>query len=323
MAEADLNTVINNTKYPVKVGYAIVLFTFFLLRELECACAQYSDMTVDIAGKSVALRLSVSKNDPRALGCTRRWGCVCADAVDARTCPFHAALGLRTHLCERFGDRVNEPAFPLFPDSFGHEVSAVLMLDLILELATLLGEPLVNQAGRNRYGKHTWRSTGAVHLGESGVDTNKIGLMGRWWCSVVLHYTRLAPITNIANDYKRAKTKAGIDETVRSLSASQKKIREAVELMTTSMKTEVADLQAKVDKIARETAPRQIVVNKVTGKVHRVLTSIQDAGAEAVAHCGFQYAYCQKVFHSEIPAGTKRDKACGACFRGVRDSLPR
>ena len=139
----------------------------------------------------------------------------------------------------------------------------------------------------------------------------------------MLHYTMLAPITNIASDYKRARTKVGIDETVRTLSSSQKKIREAVELMTKDMRSEVADLQAKVDRIAIETAPKQIVVNKATGKVHRVLTSIQDAGAEAVAHCGFQYAYCQKVFHNEIPAGTKRDKACGACFRGIRDSLPR
>ena len=51
LAAADLGASVKNPKYPVKVEYAVVIFTFFLLRELECACAQYNDMTIDIPGK--------------------------------------------------------------------------------------------------------------------------------------------------------------------------------------------------------------------------------------------------------------------------------
>ena len=77
-----------------------------------------------------------------------------------------------------FGEKLQDDAFPLFPDCDGNEVSAELMLNLIEELARLTGEALTNQAGKKRFGKHSWRATGAVHLGECGLDVNKICLWG-------------------------------------------------------------------------------------------------------------------------------------------------
>ena len=171
----------------------MVLFTFFLLRELECASAQHKDMTLDHKAQTVTLRLSVSKNDPRAIGCSRKWGCICGDTVIPGSCPYHAATALNEYLVDTFADRLLDEGFPLFPDADGNEVSPEMMLCLIEELAHLTGERLYNKAGKKRFGKHSWRSTGAVHLGECGLETNKISLMGRWFCAVVLHYTRLAP----------------------------------------------------------------------------------------------------------------------------------
>ena len=74
--EADLNSVMSNDEYPVKPGWCSVLFTFFLLRELECATAEFADLTLDTDKLTVKMFLSVSKNDPRAMGCDRTWVCV-------------------------------------------------------------------------------------------------------------------------------------------------------------------------------------------------------------------------------------------------------
>ena len=116
----------------------------------------------------------------------------------------------------------------------------------------MTGERLYNKAGKKRFGKHSWRSTGAVHLGECGLETNKISLMGRWFCAVVLHYTRLAPIKNIARDLKRAKTREGIDETVANINKSQQKVKLAVDGMMVSMRAEVNALQQRIEEVDRE-----------------------------------------------------------------------
>ena len=79
------------------------------------------------------------------------------------------------------------------------------MIDLILEVADFFNEPLVNKMGQSQFGKHGWRATGAVFLGEAGVEIQKIMMIGRWHCNVVLLYTRNAPISDIAGDLKRAR----------------------------------------------------------------------------------------------------------------------
>ena len=52
----------------------MVLWVFFFMRELEAATAELADMTIDTGAEKVRLVMSVSKNDPRAMGCTREWG---------------------------------------------------------------------------------------------------------------------------------------------------------------------------------------------------------------------------------------------------------
>ena len=43
-------------------------------------------------------------------------------------------------------------------------------------------------------------------LEKGGVEVAKITLIGRWHCSIVLLYTRTAPISSIAEDYKRVRS---------------------------------------------------------------------------------------------------------------------
>ena len=93
--------------------------------------------------------------------------------------------------------------------------------------------------------------------------------------------------------------------------------------MMSGIKADMAELQRRVEVVSKDSKPREVVVNKSTGKVHKVRATILDAGSEAVASCGFKYALCQKSSHIEIPAGTTRQKVCGTCFKGERENLPR
>ena len=91
------------------------------------------------------------------------------------------------------------------------------MVDFIEAIADLMGEPLRNKDGGRRFGKHSLRSTGAVHLSEMGLEVSKIQVLGRWMCGVVLHYCRLAPLSTVAEDYKRGRSKANYDSNVNGL----------------------------------------------------------------------------------------------------------
>ena len=91
----------------------------------------------------------------------------------------------------------------------------------------------------------------------------------------------------------------------------------------TGIKAEVTELQRRIEVVSKDSKPREVVVNKSTGKVHKVLTTVLDAGSEAVASCGFKHALCQKSSRVEVPAGTTRQKVCGTCCKVERESLPR
>ena len=160
-------------------------------------------------------------------------------------------------------------------------------------------------------------------MGCCGLDVSKISLMGRWCCAVVLHYTRLSPISDIARDYKRARATHGIDDTIKTISVSQRKIKETVDAMVTGIQAEVSALAGKVEAVSRDNMPRDIVVNKTTGKIHKVLTTTTDAGGEVAAFCGLKYAYCPKEFRNDIPSNATRANICGSCFKELRDSMPK
>ena len=321
----DLNTEMANDEYPVKSGWCAVLFTFFLLRELECATAEFADVALDPKKQTVKMTLSVSKNDPRALGCDRVWGCVCPDAgdPDPRTCPYHAAEALVAYLTLVFGDAVKEEGFPLFPNRRGCAVSAEVMLELIVDIAAFFGEPIKNKAGQNRFGKHSWRATGAVHLGECGVEVHKIMLMGRWHCTVVLLYTRTSPISNIANDYKRARSSIDTPLQLKSMEKSFKKVKALIDKTAGDMEAEVRTLSERLRTVERHARP-EYVVNRRTGRWHKILTSFADAGGEAIAYCGYKFAAASARcrFEIEVPDDIPKEDVCVPCLGEARATRP-
>ena len=134
----------------------------------------------------------------------------------------------------------------------------------------------------------------------------------------MLHYCRLAPITDIAKYFRRAKAKQGIDDTIIKLSTNQAKINEAVDSMSVGILAEVNSLKARVEEVNKACGPKIYVMNNTTGIVHRVLTTISDAGAGGVAHCGFRYAFVPKTFFDDLPSSAIKKELCGACFKVLR-----
>ena len=89
---------------PISPKSYAVLGVFFMTREIEIGCAGFSDLRLDEAQSELSWRLPVSKSDPRALGTTRTWGCVCGNdrSIDPRctlsliTCSSHS-ISCGTH----------------------------------------------------------------------------------------------------------------------------------------------------------------------------------------------------------------------------------
>ena len=63
------------------------------------------------------------------------------------------------------------------------------MIEAIDLLASMIGEEIHTVDGRKRFGKHSWRSTGAVYLTSVGLEVFKVQLMVRWSSPVVTHCT--------------------------------------------------------------------------------------------------------------------------------------
>ena len=90
MAAGYLGQELCNANYLINPAAMFVLVVSFLLRELEVATARLCDVTFNHEDREVRLHLSVSKNDPQALGTWGPWRCVCIDGdpTDAfKICP--------------------------------------------------------------------------------------------------------------------------------------------------------------------------------------------------------------------------------------------
>ena len=89
-----------------------------------------------------------------------------------------------------------DPAeLPLFPQESGEEVASETQVKLVEELARRSGEETVTKDCSKRYGKHSWRATGAVLFMLIGMVLINIMMLARWSSPVTTHYARLAPLT--------------------------------------------------------------------------------------------------------------------------------
>ena len=153
-----------------------------------------------------------------------------------------------------------EDPIPLFPGGDGRMVTPQAMLAVVEELARLLGEGVLTGDGRKRFGKHSWRSTGAVYMTSLRVEVYKVQLMARWSSTVVTHYTILAPLKAIAEDFRRAVMQrralppADQDKNIR-------KIRRALDTDIKAVEDEVKSLDDAIKRVEAQMARKLYVKN--------------------------------------------------------------
>ena len=287
------------------------------------AAMKMGDIKLDEESKYVNILLSASKHDPQAKGAERPWKCICDEGTlhPHRSCPYHAVLyhwnWTRSHFSSSTCD--DEQAF--FVTNDGQEIDPSKILEFIEKIAEITNEALLNKMGGRRFGKHSFRATGAVHLSEMGLEVAKIMLLGRWQCMIVLRYCRAAPLKTIANEYKRGRKEAGSD-TVDTLATKPLKSKAIAEMMAKICEEKLNELKALIAHVEQQSRPREYVVNRRTLKVHRALTYFAETGHEAIAYCGWPYGKGQARLMTELdtpPSEWRR--ICTTCMKEESEKL--
>ena len=70
----------------------VIAGTLFLLREIELLAARRCHITIAEDQRSVTWLLPTSKTDPRAVGVSRSWDCICSMPGMGGICPVHALV---------------------------------------------------------------------------------------------------------------------------------------------------------------------------------------------------------------------------------------
>ena len=87
LAALYLNKIVVGPTFPALPGCVATICSFWLLRDLEATTAEFQDVRIDDDAMKATLQLSMSENDPRALGCERSWGCTCEGLPTSAACP--------------------------------------------------------------------------------------------------------------------------------------------------------------------------------------------------------------------------------------------
>ena len=321
---------------PLGTENLIVLFTMFLIREIEGSLALRTHVHLNAVALTVTWHLPVSKNDPAALGCQRTWGCTCiTPGLPHRGCPYHAALSQACLLDERFGPQWDaSDTLPFFPTETGDHAQAEAMSELVDELATRIGENTVDEEGDRILGNHSWRTGGAVYLTAGGVDPFKVNLLARWNSPMVTHYSKLAPLKAITTEFKEvirrqrgdptsgpASSTMRLDDSSIHKTINDQMMSKVIEQINTQAKKyekqakELMDMIASMDHLK----PKKYVVNRKTKVTHRILAGYEEVGPGALTLCGWKYAYAKVAITSAEP--TQAVSTCETCLPALRACL--
>ena len=81
---------------------------------------------------------------------------------------------------------------------------------------------------------------------------------------------------------------------------------------------EIRELNSLIERTNHELGPRTYVTNTKTQVVHRIGTTIEEAGLHARTLCGWRYVAKGKL---SVDAPTVRKKTCDTCLPALRASL--
>ena len=97
------------------------------------------------------------------------------------------------------------------------------------------------------------------------------------------------------------------------------KLKAMVNDSATVMQKDLDALTCKIRDVERQAVP-DYVVNRNTGRWHRILASYANAGSEAIAFCGYKFgkAGAATRFEKDMPEDLSWKDICGTCLPEVR-----
>ena len=294
---------------PISPTHFATLGIFFLAREAEITCAAWADVSIDESRSEITWRLPVSKTDPRALGTSRTWGCVCAcDRTTA--CPFHSALE-HAAVLDTLATRLDRlpSSLPWFPDAEGNEVSKYLAVSTITELAKRSGAAVTDAYNRNLFGGHSLRTGGAVTLAGLGLDAARIECLARWSSPMLLHYARLAPLKTLTSEYIERTRQGEHSASAVSLSSKLEALQATVAALARRLDRDGAEVDIPITGVGLD-----IFVLNCKSSIWHLSTVHNMSLATGVTVCKWEYSHHSSfTFHSE-PKAQKGKVYCNRCL---------
>jgi len=293
--------------------WALEVGTFLVLREFKLSTSLASAVAVDVEKLGVTVALPVSKTDPKAIGCTRTLGCV-GGGIHGTPRRYHAPIEQLDWLDRTFPD-VARAVLPLLPQSNGDAADKVSVTKSIVHVACILGEDLVDQRGRNRFGGRSIRVTGARRLARLAVPTATILLPARRFSVVILRHIREAPLKAITFEYRRRSGGRNTNAVCSIGDASRLtsiKTRKRIQEQAFDHQRHVEKLLAltdRIDKIDACTRPPGFAKNRSTSIYHRADTTspFEVSIDNRVSACGWLYHSGNCILPDKIPTGVSPD----------------
>ena len=295
--------------------------TWFLLRGIEIAAAQWDDWFLDDEQQCLRWNLPVSKTDTEAKGAMRSHHCSCSSTVSA-ICPYHTAKRYRDMHRKRSSG-------PLFQDQNGHPLSKQTVARLAEALAQYLQSNDMDEWPTDtvqKWAEHAFRVSGAQMFARAGLDLYLIQLLGRWGSRAIERYVQDAPLANTAwaaqavaglHDSNEPRFASNMQEAEPIAVCSQQASEETIEDVVTKHAAWSSDsLRRAVTKAMSD--QQWFIHNPKSKKVH--LPDMGELGRQSDnwrTKCSrWRYGLASHVRHVEILPGFHK---CERCFEGVCD----
>ena len=291
-----------------------------MLREIEASLALWKSVTFDFGTSVVTWVLPASKADPKALGKSRSWGCLCSDTVGdgPGPCPYHALLAQRQAVASTFDlDAADLAGYPVFPDTDGSVCQKQAVVDTAKVVAGLLG--MSDDLVKGVTG-HVCRITGAQHLARLGFDVVLIQLMARWASEIVRHYIAEAPLGSITDRYRKLAAGRRLDDVLDSLVSEVEGLRGRLDNMVAPVAVAL-ETERMVKTVAKTVRPATgpFVRNIDSDKAHWP-TEFRSNGEPAKVTCGWCVEPGSFEWLHKLPTLDPR-LLCGICLPTERRAV--
>ena len=311
---------------------ALILATWFMLREKEMAAARVRDLHLILTTEPQQIQLTIPLHKTAIGGdaqiTQRRLKCACTTT----TRPLCPACAGRRHLNRLHQGQLGDPDGPLFPTADGQVPTREQNIQLIRRVLEASGIPVDYDDGMGHhkptYGGHAARVAGAHFLAAQGVPMAVIQILGRWSSSAIERYVQAAPMA-LAPDVPSMALAGRAGGGGPTASTAQSIIPATVPYSTQEEPPTVPDSPTKaaqrppnettlVPDMRPEEALRAIgaeithhIVHARTGKTHRPDPAEDTVGQTLwKAPCGWRYGGYRYYRQTGTPAEATRCKKC-------------